>query len=209
MGPCIVLFCFLWQAWQSKRLFSSCPHTPVCLNINLSHRIWFLPAQPVHSSEASIVKRLKVSQILRDVRDPVDHQQMAMRERRSEHSLPGTVLHDVRYWQWLQVETGNQYDSQCFGYVPGRNVIRQNKNFHLLPMLLQLWTFKEGCRITHELLPSEYVQTQIWEYERVLPKWELCSHGNYLSCVSHWACVWVHLCMNSQQWNPTDAMMDM
>lgn len=43
MGHRVVLLCFLWQARQSKRLFSSCPHDPECRNINLSHRIWFLP----------------------------------------------------------------------------------------------------------------------------------------------------------------------
>lgn len=110
MGPCIVLFCFLWQAWQSKRLFSSCPHTPVCLNINLSHRIWFLPAQPVHSSEASTVKRLKVSQILCDVWDPVDHRANG-RERTTIWMFPtwdsvtwcAVQTEMIRGWDWKPV----------------------------------------------------------------------------------------------------------
>lgn len=189
--------CFLWQGWQSKRLFSSCPHIPVRLNINLSHRIWFLPAQPAHSSEASMVKPLKVSQIAADVQDPAGRDQMAVREQRSGHSLPGTALHDVRYILSFSLPDdderdleGSRLETSNTPSAPARFVDavlwdrQKEKNFHLLPLntsfVFLLWEVEEGCETIHELLPPECVQTQILQYEKVLPKWKLCSHGNYL-----------------------------
>lgn len=121
MGHCIVLFCFLWQARQSKRLFSSCPHTPVCLNINLSHRIWFLPRT---ASTQQWGQYSEIPQGFTDIswRPRPCWSSANGRERVIVWAFPTwdsatwcAVLPDRQ--KWLEVlagkETGNQYDSQC------------------------------------------------------------------------------------------------
>lgn len=77
----------------------------MCLNIYLTGFGSFPHTQQARSAEASIVKPLKVSQIACDVQDLVGHELMAVRQ--PEHSLPGTVAHDVQY-----ILTENQHDPQ-------------------------------------------------------------------------------------------------
>lgn len=52
---CVALFSL--ACLTVKAAFSSCPQIPPCLSMNLSHRIWFLPAQPATQQQEAIIQQ--------------------------------------------------------------------------------------------------------------------------------------------------------
>lgn len=166
-------------------------------NINLSHRIWFLPAQPAHNSEASIVKS---PQGFADTswRPRPCWAWANGRERTTVwtlstwDSVTRCAVHPVIFSPWEKWWEATCRDRDwkpvwlpvlLLGFLDVVSQDRKTESRHQF-----LFSSSENMR-TCIIAPQK---TQTLEHEKVSPEWKLCSCGNYLWWLNLLACVTAH-----------------